>query len=68
MHELPCGCTEEGCVCNNKVSVPNYVIKGSKVLCMDCINGKHKKSKKKPPKSTNMKETHKDMFVQTGGW
>lgn len=65
--KLKCSCNENGCVCDHSVEVFDYVPDNSVVVCADCSSGKHKKAKARPLKSTNMKETHKDMFVQTGG-
>jgi hypothetical protein len=34
---IECGCSEPGCNCHNKISVPKYVTPGTKVICEECL-------------------------------
>lgn len=67
MKKLPCHCDEDGCICDRAVVVYDYVSDKTKTICSECSKGNHKKPRPKPLKSTDMKEVHKDMFVQGGG-
>ncbi len=59
---LDCGCQESGCVCKNKVTVPQYVPAGTPTICIKCSQGRHTKMQQK---KTSVQH-HGDYFVKNG--
>lgn len=59
--QLACGCSADGCICDQVIEVFDYVPDDAVVVCTNCSSGKHKV--KKQSKKTAVKY-HVDMFVQ----